>query len=315
MRKILAIFCLSFFLIGFATSAHAEKRQDAIAVVVGARAVTQSDIQNRVRLILASASLPNTPDVLARVRPQVINMLIEESIKVQEAKRQKITIEAKDIDEAIGKIAEQNKLSAVEFTGMLGTRGIPVRTLRDQIAAQIAWGRVVSRQLRAQAQISEKEIDVELARLSALAGQTEYLLAEIVLYPDRAADAGNISALASRLVGELRAHPERFADVAKQFSRAAGAAQGGMMGWATASQLSDELERAINGAKKDTVLGPIKTPAGTHILLVRDTRTRTAATLPSRDEVANRLGLDRLDRLQRRYYQDLRSATFVEKRV
>jgi peptidyl-prolyl cis-trans isomerase SurA len=294
--------------------AQAQKRQDGIAVVVGNAVITQSDINDRLGLIISSSGLPNQPDIRDRVRPQVVAMLIEEEIKRAHAKRLKLSVDPADVDKALTTIAEQNRLSLAEFKKMLAARRVSVKSLRDQIEAQMMWSRVVGRELRPQITVREQDITAELERLTSLIGQNEYLLAEILLVADNRREEATLANLASRLMSELRANPNNFPRLAQQFSRAAGAAQGGSMGWVTDNQIPKEIADKVRAATKGALIGPVKTNTGTSIILVRDIRTRTTETLPDREAIATRLGNERLDRLQRGYYQDLRGATFVEQR-
>lgn len=310
------LFCLTIMMLMalLPHGAQAQKRQDGIAVVVGNAVITQSDINDRLGLIISSSGLPNQPDIRDRVRPQVVAMLIEEEIKRAHAKRLKLSVDPADVDKALTTIAEQNRLSLAEFKKMLAARRVSVKSLRDQIEAQMMWSRVVGRELRPQITVREQDITAELERLTSLIGQNEYLLAEILLVADNRREEATLANLASRLMSELRANPNNFPRLAQQFSRAAGAAQGGSMGWVTDNQIPKEIADKVRAATKGALIGPVKTNTGTSIILVRDIRTRTTETLPDREAIATRLGNERLDRLQRGYYQDLRGATFVEQR-
>lgn len=313
-RVMCAMAAVMVTLVSFSVQAADKRptRVEGIAAVVDTAAISESDVSERVRLIVASSGMQPTPEVLAQVRPQVVGMLVEEAIKRQEAKRLNLSAEAADVEAALGDIATQNKMTPEDFKGMFARAGLPLRTLREQITAQILWAKVVAKKIRPQIEISESDIDSELAQLQTKVGMNEYLLSEIVLPVDRPEDAGPARTLGLKLVGQIKAQPESFPSLARQFSRAPGAAQGGLVGWVAPGALAAELDAALGMARAGDLLGPIKTVDGMHILLVREVRTRTADTLPSRDAVAQRLGLERLDRLQRRYYQDLRAAAFVD---
>lgn len=273
-----------------------------------------SDVNDRLKLIMVSAGLPNTPDVVAKVKPQVIGGLIEEAIKRQEGARLKLTADPAEIDDAIKDIAAQNKMTPDQFQEMFKRGGIPMRTLKDQIRSQLLWVKIVTKQLRPQIEISESDIDVELENIKAKMGQNEYLVSEIILPIDRPQDEGDALQLGQKMIAQIRAKPESFSALARQFSRAAGAVQGGDLGWVAGVQMPEELENALNHAEKGDVIGPTKTPGGMHILLVRNKRARTESNLPSRDDIANRIGMERLDRMQRRYLLDLKSSAFLDAR-
>lgn len=307
-KNFLFILVLLSCVLGLSYEAYAQKRVDHIVAVVGPDIVTSADVNDRMTLILSSSGLPETSDVTARVRPQIISMLIEEMIKTQEWTRQKIDISTEDIDQAMATIAGQNKMTPDQFKTMLKNQKIPMRTLQSQIRAQMGWNRLVMRRLKSQADVRDVDVNAERQRLENLIGQREYLLAEIVLPNDGTA----ARKLAERLMSDLRQNPARFPSFAQQFSRAAGAAQGGNMGWVSLDQLSTDVADAIKNMDKGSLVGPIQTPFSTVIMFVRDVRTRTADTLPTPDAIRTRLGLERLDRLQKGYFLDLKSSTFVE---
>ena len=58
----------------------------------------------------------------------------------------------------------------------------------------------------------------------------------------------------------------------------------------------------------------MKRPAGIHLLMVCD-RNEPESLTPPREEVAERLEQEQIDRLARRYLRDLRKNAFVEVRL
>lgn len=312
MRSFLIILSL---LVMVSFPAWAEKRAEGIAAVVNAGAISMSDLDDRMKMVMSSAGLPNTKDVKDRVRPQVLSTLVEEQIKLQEADRLKLKISDADIDQAIGEIASQNKMTPAAFKQMFKARGLPVKSLRAQIRAQIAWMKVVTREIRPDIEVSETDIDAELNALNAKVGQDEFLLAEIMLPVDRPQDEKNVTALAQKLTAQIQKDPASFPALAQQFSRATSAARGGDMGWVGLDQMPSDIVSEMGTAQSGTLIGPFKDTVGLHIILVRERRARAAENLPSRDAIANRIGLERLDRMQRRYYLDLRSSSFVDVRL
>jgi peptidyl-prolyl cis-trans isomerase SurA len=63
------------------------------------------------------------------------------------------------------------------------------------------------------------------------------------------------------------------------------------------------------------VSNPIRTQTGIYILQLRKKRTLTEDALPSRDDLTNQIGFERLDRVQQRALLDLKSAAFIDRRV
>lgn len=163
MRNSLFILFLLALLNGAPVTAVA--MEAGISVIVNEEPISQMQINDRVKLIMISSGMPQTQEVYEKVAPQVVQMLIEEKLKMQEAKRFDITVSDAEIKGGIGTIAQQNKLTPEQFEQIIAAQKIPRRTLEDQVRAQIAWGKVVQSQLRPKIEISDSDIDDELSRI------------------------------------------------------------------------------------------------------------------------------------------------------
>ncbi len=310
---ILAAF-ISVTLPAYAAKSSA-KNAEGIAIVVNQDAVSASDVRERMKLILASTGLPPTPELQEKLKPQVINMLIEEQLKVQEAQRLKMDVTQAEIDEGVSTVAKNNNMTGDQFKQMISSRGIAVKTLENQVKAQMAWSKVIAKSLRPRIEVTGSDIKAEQARLTANLGQTQYAVSEILLTANDAKQEPEVVATANRLVTQLRQQPEAFPRVAQQFSQAAGAAQGGAIGWLMEGQLDPALEAQLKTMQPGQISDPVKSLAGYHILLLREKRQITEELMPKEEEVLNRIGTERLERLQRRLLLDLRSSAFIETRV
>ena len=308
-------FLVFVLLSGWAASAQAQDNSMRIAVVVNEDAISQADVQDRLTMVIASAGLPNTKEMTMRVIPQVLDGLIEERIKIQEARRQEITVDEDDIANGLKTIADQNNLTMEQFKHVMRQQGVPEKTLRQQIRAQVAWSRVVQSVLRPQVTVSDNDVDARLDRLRDSIGQTEFFLSEIFLPVEEAEKEGEVRQLANRLVREIKAGKKPFQTFAAQFSRAPGAEKGGDMGWVQEGQLPEDLEQAVVKLKEGTISPPVRSVSGYHILMLRKKRTISEDNIPPRDMILNQIGMERLDRVQQRYLSDLKAEAFIEKRV
>ncbi|MCB1721429.1 MAG: peptidylprolyl isomerase [Rhodospirillales bacterium] len=290
-------------------------RSESIAVVVNEDAITMSDVNDRMALIIASSGLPNKKDVQEKLLPQIIGSLVEEQVRLQEARRLDLNVSPEDIAQGFAAVAQQNNMSVEEFRSMITRGGLNIRTLEAQIRAQIAWSKVVQAKLRPQVIVSDSDVDSYLERLNNNTGKPEYLVSEIFLPPASAQEESDMQQLAHKLVQEIRSGQAPFFKVAQQFSQSAGASQGGDLGWIAQGQLQRELDDALAHISKGQVSDPIRSASGYHILNVRDQRLIAAENLPSREQVRGVIGTQRLERLQQRYLLDLKSAAFIENRL
>lgn len=317
MKTYILAFILSFGVVaGFAAPSTAQSaRMETIAVVVNNDAISATDVDERLRLMMVSAGIPDSKDTRDRLLPQVLNVLIEEQLMVQEAKRLEIQVTPEEVEKGFAKLAEQNGMEPAKFREVVRRSGVPVRAMDRQIMAQIAWGRVVQQKLRPGISVNDLEVDSMIERLRRNIGKDEYLLGEIFLPVDNPADAAQTSQLASKLTREMLQGKVPFPRVAAQFSQSASSKRGGDMGWVEADQLPVELEEVLATMNEGDLSEPIKTLSGYYIVALRKKRSITEESIPSRDEVFYRMGTERLERAQRSHLLNLKSSAFVERRV
>lgn len=288
---------------------------EKIAAVVNSDVITMTDVNDRTTMIIGSSNLGDTPDTRKRLQRQVMNALIEEQIRLQEAERLELKVSDSEVNNGLANLAKQNNLSFGDFKKALEQRGIPVSSMRRQIQSRIAWSKVVQRQLHPQVNVSESDVDEYIKRLERNIGKTEYLAAEIFLPVEAGVSEAEVRQLAYRLAGQLQSGKASFFRVAQQFSKAAGAPRGGDMGWVQDGDLEQALDNALQTLEAGKVSNPVKTTVGYHILTVREKRQITQENIPSREDATQKLGLDRLERIQRRYFMDLKASAFIETRV
>jgi peptidyl-prolyl cis-trans isomerase SurA len=316
MKPVGALLCAVAVLVAAAAAPLTARAagQEGIAAVVNDQAITTSDVADRMKLLMTSSGMPDTPEIREKMRGQVVNILIDEAIRMQEVHAQDIDVDDTAVDEGFATIAQQNNMTAEQFETVLKRSNLNINTLRDQIRSQIGWSRLVEAKMSNQVEISEFDVDAALDRMRANAGKTEYLLAEIFLPVDSAQEENDVRQLADRLSAQLRAGGVRFSALAGQFSQAAGASKGGDLGWVQEGVLAPELDAALAQTAEGQITPPVRTLTGFHILLLRQKRIANADTLPPREEVFHRLAMQQLDRVQRRYFLNLKGAAFIDRR-
>jgi peptidyl-prolyl cis-trans isomerase SurA len=99
-----------------------------------------------------------------------------------------------------------------------------------------------------------------------------------------------------------------------QTAAALNAPQSGRLGWLRVGDLPPAFRQAVDSLPVGQVSAPLQGPNGIHLLMVCDRRD-TQAESPQRDQIAERLQRERVERLARRYLRDLRKEAFVEVRL
>lgn len=312
MRSILVL--LLGFVVAFPMSS-AFARSEGIAVVVNEGLISSSDVQNRMKLIIESSGLPNTEETQARLMPQIVRSLVEEELQLQEADRLAIEVSSEEVQKAFSDIAQSNKLTAEQFRTMMEQRNVPIDSLYRQLKAQTAWRKVFAASMAEQIRISDADVEAYMQRLLAQAGRKEYLLSEIFLPVEEAAQEGDAKQLAHKVVSDLRAKRAEFGAVAQQISRAPGAAQGGLMGWVQVDQLDANIANALRGMEAKTISDPVRSLAGYHILYLINSRVITKESVPAAEKVQELIFSERAERLARGRMVELRNTAFIEYRL
>ncbi len=246
---------------------------ERIAAVVNDDAISVFDLVQRIKLVIFSSGLPNTPEVMQKIGPQVLRALIDEKLRLQEAKRQKVTVSDAELKAALAQIERGNRIPPGTLESYLRARGIDPETVIEQVRAQIAWSRLVALRRKSEIKVSEDEVDAEIKRIEASRGSVEYRVSEIFLSVESEDQEARVLADAVQLVGQLRAGAD-FAALARQFSAGATAGEGGDLGWVSKEQLAERVAETVAKLKPGEISDPIRGNGGYEILRLTDRRRR-----------------------------------------
>ena len=259
-------------------SVESAKPHLGIAAQVGDEAISSYDVENRIKFIVATAHLSNTPDVIEHIRPQVLRSLIDEKLELQEAAKNDITVNDQDVDQAISMIEQQREMPAGAIKHMLEGSNVPVETFTSQIRAQLSWNRLLTKKVRSQVRVSDAEIllaskkFVAAAPLQSVSVSQEYRIAVIAMPVDKPASENDVRHLGEKLVKEVRGGAN-FEEVSRQFSSSTASAGGKIETfWVRLNQVDPHIAHALQGAKTGAVTDPVRTSDGYTILKVYETR-------------------------------------------
>lgn len=254
-----------------APGAASSGSSNRILAVVNGDVVTQAEVNSRARLFAMNTGVSISPEVLDRLRPQVLRLAIDEKLRIQEIQRRRIAVSDNDIAQALGDIERRNGMPQGMLRAQLRAAGIQPRVLFDQVRAQIGWGRLLRQMLGPLAEISEQDIQGAIANHRARQGQTEFLIGEIFIPVDDPSTEADVNRFTSEVVGQLR-RGSPFPVVATQFSQSQTAVQGGDLGWVTASQLDPEVASIAERMPPGAISNAIRVAGGFQIITLRGKR-------------------------------------------
>lgn len=243
--------------------------QAQIAVLVNKEVITEADIAERMRLALLSLGLKESPEIIKKLRPQVVNSLIEEMIQLQATKARKIELNEKALEQEYEKIAQNQGQSAVEFTSFLKNHGVSKKAFLKRLRAQMAWALYIQH-MHGDMRIDERDITKALKDLQRTANQTRYHVAEIFMPVSSSTQEGVVRASMARLHDQIKAGQANFQVLAQQFSESPSASKGGDLGWTPETQFGLSLRENLKKMEIDGVSDVIRTPQGFYLLKLLD---------------------------------------------
>ena len=108
---------------------------------------------------------------------------------------------------------------------------------------------------------------------------------------------------------------ESFADLAKRFSNDSSAPQGGELGWLNPGETVPPFEKAMNALKIGEVSEPVQSQFGWHLILVEGRRTQDMAEQYLRNQVRQRLFIQRSEAEFDAWLQRLRNQSYIDNRL
>ncbi|MFM5884593.1 MAG: peptidylprolyl isomerase [Novosphingobium sp.] len=251
-------------------------------VVINGEVITGTDVDQRVALIVAASGNKIGDEELQRLKLQVLRNLMDETLQIQEAKIQDVTIDEAEVDQTYARVASQNfgqDLKAMD--AYLNRIGSSPASLKRQIRGELSWQRLLRRNVQPFVNVSDEEVRDVIKRMQEAKGTEEYRVGEIFL---SATDENKPAVFenAKKIVEQLK-QGGSFQGYARQFSEASTAAVGGDLGWIRAGQLPSELGGALLAMQQGQLAGPVETRGGFSIMLLID--KRQVLTADPRDAV------------------------------
>ena len=257
---------IAFIFMALVTFNTTEAREvEGIAAIVNDEVISKFDVDQRVNLFLVTSGIERTPQNIDGLRRQVLRTLIQEKLQLQEARDSEIEISRAEIDAAMQDMASGTNRSLDEVEKFLKENNVHIRTMEDQIEAELAWNRFVRGRFGGQVSIGELEIDETLERAEEAMNQDRVNISEILLLTNNQLDGQRLMSEAAQIVQQLRAGIN-FGAVARQFSAASSSASGGNLGWIPVNQLDENIVPIIENMAAGDISDPIETSAGIYIV-------------------------------------------------
>ena len=250
-----------------------------IAAIVNDEMISVYDLKERISLVAAFSGFDNSPKTQQRLAPQILRQLVNERIRLQEAKRLGLSASEGELYNQKSALESQTRIKPGNLIKTLKNYGINPETIIQQFKAKIVWSKIVNNKFSRNIQISNDEVDEVIDEIKSNKGKPEYLISEILLSIDSVQKAEESAKLATRLVQQILGGAS-FSAISRNFSQSSSAQKGGNLGWNRIGQLGVDLIPAIQNLKPGEISNPIETLDGIYIIKLNAQRVSGGLTGP-----------------------------------
>ena len=258
---------------------------DRIVAVVNEDVITRRDLDDRMRVVSVQLREQGTPapptDVLEK---QVLDRMIYTRVQLQFAKETGLRVDDGQLDSAIARIAENNKITPAKLRETLEKDGVSFAKFREDIRDEIVMSRLREREVDNKITVAESEIDNLLNALKSQDGKTEeFDLSHILVrVPEQASpeQLRDRRARAEQALAQIKSGTD-FRQVAASFSDAPDAVQGGAMGWRELARLPSIFAETVKSMSPGEVSAILRSPNGMHIVRLNGRRGQNAPVIVS----------------------------------
>lgn len=253
---------------------------DRIVAVVNDEVLTRRDLDSRLVVVMSQLKQQGTPPPSREaLEKQVLERMIMNQLQLQFAKETALRVDDRELDKAIARIAEDNKITVEQLRGTLEKEGVSFAKFRDDVRDEIVIARLREREIDNKVQVSESEVDNFLASQQPESGQTdEFNLSHVLIQVPEQASPERLQerrARAEEALAQIKSGAD-FRQVAATFSDGPDAVQGGAMGWRELARMPVIFAEAAKSLQPGEVSAVLRSPNGFHVIKLNARRGQRA---------------------------------------
>jgi len=276
------------------TGGVAPLRAQSVAVMVNGEPITNYDIEQQ-------------------SRQEVINELIDEKVKIREAKRFGVDPTSSDIDQSFAAMSQRMRITPDQLAKTLEAQGIRPETMKARMKADMVWTSLVRGRYKESLQVGEKDVN-EKAQEGGEKTETEafeYKMQPIVLIVPRGSPPAMIESR-KREADALRERVQTCEEANSYFKSMQNAAIREPV-----TKTSADLPGPLRELLDKTPIGHLTTPEitkqGVEMVALCGRKPTTVDT-PKKREIRDKLYQEKYEKKSKDYLAEIRKAAMIEYR-
>jgi len=283
-------------------------RAQTVAVMVNGEPITDFDIEQRSKLDFVSTHKKPS-------RQEVINELIDEKVKIKEAKKFGVDPGASDIDQAFGQMGQRMRVTPEQLTKSLEAQGIRAETLKQKIKTDMVWGSLVRGRYKERLQVGEKDVaekvKAEGGDDAQQANAFEYRMQPVVLIVPHGSTPSAIE-LRQKDAETLRGRVETCEQANQYFKSMPNAAIREMV-IRTSADIPANLRKLLDDTPIGHLTPPEVTKQGIEMVALCGRKPTTIDT-PKRKEMREKMFAQKYEATSKAYLDEIRKGAMIEYR-
>ncbi len=251
--------------------------------------------------------------LVPRLKKDAQEELIDERLKLQEAKKLGIEISDDEVKAIVKGLADRNKMTYDQFAQHLKGLGVNIATMSERFRGQVAWRQAIMRRYSAQITVTYGDIDRVLSSAAVEAGEdtVELQVHKIALPVPGKVDQ---TAMAKRFL-DAEGLRRKFSGCKSMGELAKGIADARFedMKFVKPSSIAEPTRSMLLSAKDGDMLPPSTTGAGIEVYAVCGRRS-ISSNEAQRTKAKEELQLKEIDVLARRHMRNIRQDAAIEYR-
>ncbi len=311
---------------GLAASACAvSAAEQRLLAVVNDLPITSHDIDQQIRLNrLLGAANDN--------RKKALNDIINQVVKINEAKRYRMEASDADVEARLADVAKNLKTTNEGLENKLNAQGIGLPAMRQYVAAQMAFARLMRFKYKEKLEASDAEVDGKMSemksrvnsRLSKIMSDPRMKTVKVASLIEITFPVENVEQGMEQLLQSRAAEASEFLAKFKGCKSARAAASGifnvkvSKQFDADMSKLPKQLQAVLEKQSPGTAIGPMRSKAGIQVLGFCGKRMVTPPKpqfeLPSRSQIQQAVLNEKFDAAEGKYVAQMRKNAIIEYR-
>jgi peptidyl-prolyl cis-trans isomerase SurA len=304
LRALVAGYAAAMILAVCIAPAHAQ----TVVVMVNGEPITDFDIEQRSKLdFLSTHKQP--------IRQDVINELIDEKVKIREAKQFGVDPTASDIDQAFAQMSSRMRITPDQLTKSLESQGIRADTLKARIKTDLVWTSLVRGRYKERLQVGEKDVDdavkAEGGDDTQKADAFEYKMQPVVLVVPHGSAQGAIESR-QKEAETLRSKVQTCDEANAYFKSLPNAAIREPV-IKTSADIPEVLRKVLDDTPIGHLTPPEVTKQGVEMVALCARKPTTIDT-PKKKEMRDKIYAKKYETTSKTYLQEIRGKAMIEYR-